>query len=116
MWEAAITVLILTVFALLAYASSLTSGDVMVLAGALIGGIGLLVSIPGGLVYHVRLRQALAAGGAVPRRWWLHPTDHHKALAPDLWRKVRPSFVAGAAGFGVFLLGALLIVWGAAKI
>ncbi len=81
----------------------------------LIGGLGLLVlglgvGIPTGVVYHVLLHRA--AGAQLPRRWWLHPTNHHDLIPAERRRVVLGWCYTGAAGCGVALIGCGLIALG----
>jgi hypothetical protein len=80
--------------------------------GLILTALGLVVGVPTGMLYHVRLRAALAAGGPLPARWWLHPTPLHERLDADRRRWVMRPFYAGAAGFLAILLGCGLMVVG----
>jgi hypothetical protein len=80
--------------------------------GLVLAALGLLVGVPTGMLYHVRLRIALAAGGPLPARWWLHPTPLHQRLDADQRRWVLRPFYAGAAGFLAIVLGCGLTVVG----
>lgn len=84
----------------------------LVAAGLILIVLGLVVGVPTGMLYHVRLRAVLAAGGALPARWWLHPTPLHERLDAERRRWVLRPFYAGAAGFLAILLGCGLAVVG----
>ncbi len=80
---------------------------------------GLLVGVPTGALYHLRLRAVLAAEAALPARWWLHPTALHGDIPPPRRRWVMWPFYVGAAGFfaivlgcGVMCVGFLRSPWG----
>jgi hypothetical protein len=78
-------------------------------------GLGMVVGVPAGWLYHVRLYQALAARDALSRWWWLHPTALHRALgAPDRPRVMR-WFYIGALGFCAAVLGCFLAAVGALR-
>lgn len=70
--------------------------------------IGLGVGIPGGIYYHVLLRRALLRSGALPQRWWLHPTRLHESLPKLERRSFMPWFLVGAAGWCLIILGAAI--------
>jgi hypothetical protein len=84
-------------------------------AGLGLMALGLLVGVPAGLAYHVRLYRALAPRGLLGRAWWLHPTGLHGALSDGDRRHLRVPFRLGAAGFVIALLGCLLFAIGALR-
>jgi hypothetical protein len=69
---------------------------------------GLLLGVPTGLWYHVRLRACLAARDALPPRWWLRPVALHGRLNPDERADVMCWFFAGGAGFVLTAIGCAL--------
>jgi hypothetical protein len=72
--------------------------------------VGLLLGVPAGLLYHLRL-YALAR----PRpsgRWWLHPTAHHGLLPAPARPEVLFWFKLGAAGFVLAVAGCALFAIG----
>jgi hypothetical protein len=110
------TLLALGVMALLggsALVYTLLPWETTVTAGAWLIVIGLLEGVPTGFYYHVRLRQSLIQAGILPKRWWLHPTDHHGLLSPAERRRVLRWFALGGAGFVLAVLGCLLVALGA---
>jgi hypothetical protein len=68
-------------------------------------GIGLLVGLPTGFWYHVKLRACLQRAGELPPRWWLRPVAHHGYLTADDRPAVMFWFTLGGAGFGLTMLG-----------
>gem|GEM_PF-1634982 len=80
----------------------------LLVAGAALATLGLLVGVPAGLLYHLRLRAALLALEALPPRWWLEPVRLHARLDAASLARVRPSFYVGAGGFALCALGCLL--------
>lgn len=80
--------------------------------GLVLTALGLLVGVPTGTLYHVRLRTALAANGPLPARWWLHPTQLHERIDAARRTWVMRPFYAGAAGFLAILVGCGLTVVG----
>lgn len=88
--------------------------DVLVTAGGLIGGVGLLASCVAGGLYHRDLRAALARRGPVPRGWWWAPSRFHPTLGPER-RFVLRWFWRGGAMMGVCLLGLLMMGVGVVK-
>ncbi len=73
---------------------------------------GLVVGVPTGLWYHVKLHACLRRRGDVPERWWLRPVALHARLGPDERTLVLLWFYAGGAGFAVTVLGCVLVVAG----
>jgi hypothetical protein len=67
--------------------------------------LGLLVGVPTGFWYHVKLRECLRSAGELPARWWLQPVAHHEGLSPDDRPAVMFWFSLGGAGFGLTVLG-----------
>jgi hypothetical protein len=75
--------------------------------GAVCTGAGLLLGVPTGFWYHVRLRACLRRRGSLPRRWWLRPVGLHGRLAPEERGLVLPWFYLGGAGFVLTVAGCL---------
>jgi hypothetical protein len=73
---------------------------------------GLAEGLPTGLWYHVVLRRILAERGALPSRWWIHPTRHHERLTPEEHRRIRLWFVLGGIGYAVAVTGGLAAIVG----
>ena len=73
---------------------------------------GLSEGIPTGFWYHVVLRRILIRHGALPRRWWIHPTRHHAGLTPEEHRRIRLWFVLGGIGYTVAVAGGLAAIVG----
>lgn len=88
-----------------AAALRLASPESIFIVGAAIVVLGLLVGVPGSVVYHRVLHRGLAARGPVPRRWWLHPTSLHAVLdGPDRAAMLR-WFAVGVTGFVLAITG-----------
>lgn len=89
--------------------------DTLLLLGLELMAAGLLFGLPTGAWYHVELRRALLRNGELPARWWLQPTRLHGRIpAPDR-RRVLGWCLAGAAGFGVTVLGCAVVAIGALR-
>lgn len=71
---------------------------------------GFILSLPTGLVYHVKLHRCLSARGQLPRGWIWGPIALNARLLPQEKGRVLPWCYAGAAGFGVIVLGQLLVL------
>jgi len=84
----------------------------MIELGFLCLGIGLLVGVPSGCLYHLALYQVLASQDSLPSKWWLRPTDFHAGLAQDQLAKIRPWYLLGALSFTIALVGGLLAMVG----
>jgi hypothetical protein len=72
---------------------------------------GLLVSLPGGIMYHVRLAQCLRPRGLLHRGWIWHPTRLHDLLPASERTRVLIWFRLGAAGWAVTILGCVVVAW-----
>ena len=84
----------------------------LVQAGALLAGIGLVLGLPTGFAYHVQLRRELERCDMLPARWWLQPTAHHVLLDESGRHAIRAMFHLGAGGFAVVSLGCIMVVAG----
>lgn len=92
-----------------------SAADALVIAGAWIVAAGLAFGVPTGLVYHVALHNSLVRAGTLPARWWLRPTAFHPRIPTDDRGWVLAWCSAGAAGFGVTVLGMLVMAVGAVR-
>jgi hypothetical protein len=99
-----------------AVAWSALAADALLIAGLWLVAAGLAFGIPTGFWYHVELRRVLAMGGALPARWWLHPTRLHGAIPPERWWRVMGWCCAGALGWLVSFAGCCVFALGAAKL
>jgi hypothetical protein len=88
----------------------------LVWAGAALGSLGALVSIPAGLVYHARLWRALRANGLETRGIWLRPTRLHERLPEHELDAIRVVFMLGAGAFVLTLVGAAGVVTGLVRL
>ncbi len=76
--------------------------------GAALAAIGLLIGVPTGLAYHLKLRACLLERDALSARWWLEPVRLHDRLDVHARRRVLPWFYAGGLGFLITALGLVL--------
>ena len=83
----------------------LVPAEWLVQAGWVCTAAGLLLGVPTGFWYHVRLRRCLRRAGELPAGWWLRPVAHHGRLAPEEQPGVLAWFFAGGVGFGLTVLG-----------
>ena len=72
--------------------------------------VGLLLGVPAGLLYHVRL--FMLARPRPAGRWWIHPTAHHGLLTAQTRPEVLFWFKLGAAGFVLTIGGCALFAIG----
>ena len=86
--------------------------ETLLAIGAAMVALGLLLGLPAGTYYHVRLYRLLEAHGGVPRDFFWHPTRYHSAVPHAESRKFMPWFLAGAAGFVLILLGCAIVMLG----
>jgi hypothetical protein len=91
------------------------SPDGLLAFGSAVAVAGLGASVLVGVVYHVRLRAAVARKGLLPARWWLAPSRLHRLLDDDERMTVLPFFVAGVVLVAVCFGGLLLVALGAVK-
>jgi hypothetical protein len=110
--EALLVLAGVALLALAGFGLPLLPAESLVAAGAACAALGLLLGLPTGLLYHLRLRAALRARGELPGRWWLRPVALHGRLRSAERRGVLAWFYAGGAGFGLALLGCALVVAG----
>ena len=113
MIEVVIVVFVVVALAVAGLLAPLLPAEVVVMAGAVCVAAGLLLGVPTGFWYHVRLRSCLAARGELPERWWLRPTALHDRLRPEDRTRVLPWFAAGGAGFLITVLGCVVTAGGA---
>jgi hypothetical protein len=90
----------------------LLPAQTVVVAGVACAAAGLLVGVPTGLWYHVKLHACLRGQGRLPARWWVRPVALHRRLTPEQRPAVLLWFYAGGAGFALSVLGCLLVVVG----
>lgn len=81
----------------------------LLVAGFWIAVAGLAFGVPTGAIYHVALRNSLAAIGRLPARWWIQPTALHDALPERDRVRVLAWCYAGALGFVVTVAGCALV-------
>lgn len=74
--------------------------------GAALVGVGALVGIPAGLVYHARLYEALRAESLDTAGMWLRPYELHDKLSEERQEPVLLWFLVGAIGFVLTITGA----------
>lgn len=74
--------------------------------------LGLLVGVPAGFYYHLRLRSFLLQRPPLPRRWWLNPTRYNSRLSGPEARRTMPWFWLGAIGFLLSMGGAFVAMLG----
>ncbi len=87
----------------------LLASEWVIQAGWLCALAGLLLGVPTGFWYHVRLRASLLRSGRLARHWWLRPSSLHDRLDPEDRPAVMLWFTLGGAGFLVTVLGCVLV-------
>lgn len=81
--------------------------------GLLLTALGLLLGVPTGLLYHVRLHRAVRKHGSLPRSWWLRPVELHARIGAAERGGVLWPFYAGALGFALSIFGCVCVAVGA---
>ena len=112
MLEISLLVLALVGIGFLGYLITVITPHVFHNIGLVLLVVGLLEGVPTGFWYHVVLRRILVQRGALPPRWWIHPTRHHERLTPDEHRRIRLWFVLGGIGYTVAVAGGLAAIVG----
>jgi hypothetical protein len=114
MAEAALVFAVVGSLVVLGLMATLLPVESLLLSGACCILLGIVLGVPAGMFYHLKLYRWLAANGGVPRGFIWHPTRYHARLSPDAWKRVMPWFAAGAAGFVLIMLGCVIValsVW-----
>ncbi len=83
--------------------------------GMILTALGLAISLPTGIVYHVALARALGPRGVLPKRWWWSPTSLHVRLLPKERGRVFFWFFLGGAGFVVAIFGLAMVAAGSLR-
>ncbi|HEX2485709.1 MAG TPA: hypothetical protein VHQ66_10430 [Myxococcota bacterium] len=112
MLEIGIVLATLTLLAAGSVSAPALSPDLLLRLGFWTVVAGLGFGLPTGALYHVGLHRSLVRAGRLPRRWWLHPTSHHRLLPPEDAPSVLAWCRAGALGCGVVFLGCALAALG----
>ena len=84
----------------------------LMVAGLWVLGAGWALGLPFGVAYHVLLYRALRRAGPLPRRWLLRPGELNDTLDHADRRRVMPLWYVAGGGFGVIVLGLVLLVTG----
>jgi hypothetical protein len=90
--------------------AALASLKVVFVLGLVCIGLGMGVGMPAGAYYRVKLYQLLRPKGSLDSRFWLQPTRFHSLLDASEWRRVAPWFYLGGAGFGLIVLGCVIVL------
>jgi hypothetical protein len=112
MHEIVFLLVALTGIALLGYLITIITPQLFSTIGLFMLMAGLAEGIPTGFWYHVVLRRILVERGALPRRWWIHPTRHHDQLTPEEHHRIRLWFVLGGIGYAIAVTGGLAAIVG----
>jgi len=107
--EAVVVVAGVGALALLALLAPHVPVEPVLMAGAICTAFGLLIGVPTGLWYHVKLRAALLGVDLLPDRWWVHPVSLHGDIPEPQRRGVLLWFYIGGAGFVITILGCLAV-------
>lgn len=94
---------------------TLLSWELLFGGGVALVGLGMLIGVPAGALYHVQLYRALAPAKLLSARWWLHPTDLHGSLPSAARPSVMRWFYLGALGFVLSIAGCLFVAVGALR-
>ena len=97
---------------LLVYMITIITPHLFLNIGLIMLVVGLVEGVPTGFWYHVVLRRILSERGALPPKWWIHPTRHHAGLTPDEHHRIRVWFVLGGIGYTVAVAGGLAAIVG----
>ncbi len=106
MLEAAIALAVLGLLLLLA----LPGIELQLVLGISLTLVGLVGGGGAGIIYHIKLREALLRLGCGTRGWLLKPVSRHGLLDETAKRQVLPWFRLGAAGFVICVAGIGMVV------
>lgn len=84
----------------------------LVTAGIFCASVGLLLGVPAGFWYHVKLHACLRRRGPLTPGWWLRPVALHEQLSAVDRPTVLLWFYLGGAGFMLSVLGCGLVIFG----
>jgi hypothetical protein len=112
MAETLIVLVLLLLLSGAGWAALLLPWQAIAIAGAVCAGFGLLLGVPTGVFYHVRLHAELAPRGVLSARWWWNPVQFHRHLAEHERGRVMPWFYAGAIGFVLIVIGCAITLLG----
>ncbi len=88
----------------------------LLLVGSITFGVGFLVGVPTGIVYHVRLYQCLKPRDQLDKNWIWHPLQLHDRLLETERKSVLAWGVAGGVGFLVLVIGMVVFAAGIIRI
>jgi len=108
--ETLLTLCAVVLLALLGWLGPLVPLEWVLAAGIVCAALGLIIGVPTGAWYHVKLYTALRPHGALPQTWWLRPVPLHERLAPGERSEVLRWFYIGGVGFCVTALGCGLVI------
>ena len=111
MYELMITIGVLALLGGLA-ALALVDTTLLIVSGTLVVLFGFLMGVPTGVMYHVRLYQALKPRDALDKKWIWGPIAHNDRLTDEEKSRVLPWCYAGAVGFGFIILGFIVAAAG----
>lgn len=112
MLEALLVFGVVGVLVLLGTGAYVLSIEALLMVGATIIATGFVIGLPAGTLYHLRLYRCLSLRGPVPRSFWLRPTSLHPELEPSEWSGIAPWFLIGGTGFGLIVLGCVVVLLG----
>lgn len=109
MIEALLVLLAVGLLSGLALVGPMLPPEWVVAGGGVCTILGLLLGVPTGFWYHVRLRACLLRRAELPQRWWLRPVRLHERLEAAERPEVMLWFALGGAGFGLTILGCFVV-------
>lgn len=112
MIEALLVFLAIVLLNAVAVLAAFVSAELVVVGGVACAAAGMLLGLPTGFWYHVRLQACLRRRGELPERWWLRPVALHARLRSEEREQVLPWFYLGGAGFVAVMLGCALVLVG----
>ncbi|MCP4606487.1 MAG: hypothetical protein GY847_39265 [Proteobacteria bacterium] len=72
-------------------------------------GVGFVVGVPTGFIYHMQLYRMLKPRGELPKGWIWNPIQLNSRLLPGDRGRVLPWCYIGAAGFFAIIIGFILV-------
>lgn len=109
MIEAGLVFGLVALLAGLGAAANLVPPFTLLATGAVMVALGFAGGGAAGAYYHLLLYRALREQGPLPKGWYWNPVSHHANVSREARRAFRPWFVIGALGFGLIILGIIVV-------
>lgn len=89
-----------------------TPWETLYYGGVWITAAGLILGLPTGFIYHVRLYQVLHPRGELPQGWFWRPLRYNSRLTSEERNSVMAWCYAGGLGFVIICFGLIMMAAG----